>query len=77
MGLKAQDLKNESVEALREREIELSGQLFALRTQKVTGQMENPAKIREAKRDRARVLTILRQRTRDEEARKAGEEEAK
>ena len=61
MALKAEELLTESVEALREREQELSSQLFALRTQKVTGQMENPAKMRQVKRDRARVLTVLRQ----------------
>lgn len=67
MALKAEDLVTQSVEALREREQELSSQLFALRTQKVTGQMENPAKMREVKRDRARVLTVLRQMAIEEE----------
>lgn len=67
MALKAEDLVTQPVEALREREQELSSQLFALRTQKVTGQMENPAKMRQVKRDRARVLTVLRQKAMQEE----------
>lgn len=67
MALKAEDLVTQSVEALREQEQELSTQLFALRTQKVTGQMENPARMRDVKRDRARVLTVLRQKAMQEE----------
>jgi ribosomal protein L29 len=40
---------------------ELADQLFALRLQKTTGQLEKPSKIREAKRELARVLTVLRE----------------
>ena len=46
---------------LRQREKELADQLFALRLQKSTGQLEKPSKIREAKRELARVLTVLRE----------------
>ena len=46
---------------LRIREGELAEQLFALRLQKVVGQLEKPAKIRTAKRELARVLTIIRE----------------
>ena len=49
-------------------EIELTGELekmkkelFNLRFQHVTGQLENPVKMREVKRDIARVKTILRE----------------
>ena len=35
--------------------------LFNLRFQHVTGQLENPVKMRETKRDIARVKTILRE----------------
>ncbi len=59
--MRAEELRSETVEGLRERESELAGQLFALRVQKVTGQMENPAKIRAVKRDLARVLTVIRE----------------
>ena len=49
-------------------EIELTGELekmkkelFNLRFQHVTGQLENPVKMREVKREIARVKTILRE----------------
>lgn len=40
---------------------ELREQLFKLRWQAATGQVENPNRIREVKRDIARHLTILRE----------------
>ena len=50
-------------------EVELTGELdkmkkelFNLRFQHVTGQLENPVKMRELKKDIARVKTILRER---------------
>ena len=36
-------------------------ELFNLRFQHVTGQLENPVKMRETKRDIARVKTIIRE----------------
>ena len=36
-------------------------ELFNLRFQHVTGQLENPVKMREVKRDIARVKTIIRE----------------
>jgi large subunit ribosomal protein L29 len=59
--MKIRELRDKSEGDLRGREKELAEQLFALRLQKVTGQLEKPAKIREAKRELARVLTLLRQ----------------
>lgn len=59
--MKIQELREKSEGDLREREKELAEQLFALRLQKVVGQLEKPAKIRAAKRELAQVLTLLRQ----------------
>ena len=59
--MKAADIREQTVEELQTRETELAEQLFALRLQKVTGQLENPAKIRQVRRDLARVLTVLRE----------------
>lgn len=59
--MRASEMREQTVEELEAKEKELSGQLFALRLQKVTGQLDNPAKIGEAKRDLARVLTVLRE----------------
>ncbi len=59
--MKARELRDKTVEELEVKEKELAEQLFALRLQKVTGQLEKPAKIRTARRDLARVLTVQRE----------------
>jgi len=59
--MKASELREQTVEELQDREKELAEKLFALRLQRVTGQLESPAKMREAKRDLARVLTVIRE----------------
>lgn len=41
-------------------------ELFNLRFQHVTGQLENPVKMREVKRNIARVKTIIREKELDE-----------
>jgi large subunit ribosomal protein L29 len=67
--MRASELRHKSPEELTDMERELSEQLFALRLQKVTGQLENPSKIREVKRDLARVLTVRNQTKREGAAR--------
>lgn len=57
--MKAAELREQTVEELRDKEREIAEQLFALRLQKVTGQLENPAKISNLRHDLARVLTVL------------------
>ncbi len=59
--MKASAMREMTRDELTDKETELAQQLFALRLQKVTGQLENPSKIREARRDLARVLTVLRE----------------
>ena len=46
MAMKARELRDHTVEELLDRERELADQLFALRLQKVTGQLEKPAETR-------------------------------
>jgi large subunit ribosomal protein L29 len=60
-GTKASTLRDQTAEELRIREQELAEQLFALRLQKVTGQLEKPSRVREVRKDLARVLTVLRE----------------
>lgn len=43
-------------------------EVFNLRFQHATGQLENTARVKEAKRDLARALTVARQRDLDVEA---------
>lgn len=66
--MKASELREMSVEDLREKEAALADQLFALRLQQVTGQLESGAKMRHARKDLARVLTVLREVTQEETA---------
>lgn len=53
-----------SVEELRQRHRELEQELFTLRQQVVGGQLEKPHRIRELRREIARVLTVLNERKR-------------
>jgi large subunit ribosomal protein L29 len=60
--MKASQMRDQTTEELQDRERDLSEQLFALRLQKVTGQLEKPARVKQVRKDLARVLTILHQR---------------
>ena len=59
--MKAAELREQTMDELRHKEAELAEQLFALRLQKVTGQLDNPTKMATVRRDMARVLTVLRE----------------
>ena len=59
--MKAAQFREQTVEELQEKEREMAEQLFALRLQQVTGQIENPAKLRLVRRDLARLMTVLRE----------------
>jgi large subunit ribosomal protein L29 len=59
--MKVAEFRELSVDVLRDREKELDDQLFRLRIQKSMGQLEAPARVREVRRDLARVKTILRE----------------
>ena len=58
----AQDLREFNDDDLRNRERDLHDQLFRLRVQKAMGQLDAPHKVREIRRDLARVKTVLRER---------------
>jgi len=60
--VKADKVREMSSDELTAKERELSEQLFKLRFQKSIGQLDNALKIRETRRDIARVKTTLRQR---------------
>ena len=57
--MKATELREHTVVELQEKETQLAEQLFALRLQKVTGQLDNPTKMATVRKDMARVLTVL------------------
>lgn len=57
--MKASKLRERTLEELGDESTKLSEQLFRLRFQKATGQLENASKIREVRRDLARVKTLI------------------
>jgi large subunit ribosomal protein L29 len=57
--MKIKELKELSADELRHREAELVDQLFKLRFQKSLGQLDSPMKVRNIKRDIARIKTLL------------------
>ena len=59
--LKAKEIRDFSVEELKEKERELGQELFNLRFQKATGQLGNTAMMGKTKRDLARLKTVLRE----------------
>lgn len=60
--MKAADLREFTDDELRMRLEEDREELFNLRFQSVTGQLDNTARVKEVRRDAARILTILRER---------------
>ncbi|MGL5440293.1 MAG: 50S ribosomal protein L29 [Filifactoraceae bacterium] len=62
--MKAETLRNMSKEELSAKIIELKEELFNLRFQMATGQLENPVKVKFVKRDIARCMTILSEKER-------------
>ena len=61
--MNVEEIRELPVDTLRDREKELDDQLFRLRIQKSMGQLEAPAKVRDVRRDLARVKTILREKS--------------
>lgn len=60
--MKAKQLHEMTTEELTSKVAELKGELFNLRFQLATGQLQNPMSIKQAKRDIAKAQTILRER---------------
>ena len=61
--MKAKELKNLSVEELGKKLEDLKKDLFMLRMQHATNQLDNPMQIAATKKDIARVKTIIREKT--------------
>ena len=59
--MKVEEIRELSVDVLRDREKELDDQLFRLRIQKSMGQLEAAHKLKALRRDLARVKTVLRE----------------
>ena len=61
--MKAKELKNLSVEELAKKLDDLKKDLFMLRMQHATNQLDNPMQLANVKKDIARVKTIVREKT--------------
>ena len=60
--MRAEEVREMGVDELRAREKELDDELFRMRIQKSMGQLEAPTRVRDLRRDLARIKTILRER---------------
>ena len=60
--MKAQELADLDADELAAKLAEAKDELFKLRFQNVTGQLDNHQRLREVRKDIARVLTVMRQR---------------
>ncbi len=56
--MKSSELRDMTRDELAQKEHDLRKELFNLRFQQATGEIENPMRIRAVKKDIARVLTI-------------------
>ena len=66
--MKANDVRGKTLDELKDELNGLKKEAFNLRFQKVSGQLENTARQRQVRRDAARVLTIIGEKTRQANA---------
>lgn len=62
--MEAKDLRELSPDDLIRKRVSLREEIGHLKLQRATSRLENPMKLKETKRDLARVETILRERSR-------------
>ncbi|HEX3861535.1 MAG TPA: 50S ribosomal protein L29 [Stellaceae bacterium] len=63
-GNKASDVRSRTADELTEQIDALGKELFNLRFQRASGQLENTSRVRQARREIARIKTILGERSR-------------
>ena len=71
-GNKASDLRSRTEDELGDQLETLGKEIFNLRFQRASGQLENTARVRKVRRDSARIKTILGERRRGQAAGAAG-----
>ena len=62
--MKASDIRPKTADELQQQVEDLSKEAFNLRFQRASGQLENTARVRQVRRDIARIKTILGERAR-------------
>ena len=63
--MNADDLRQKTPDQLRDQLVALKKEAFNLRFQKATNQTENTARMRQVRRDAARVKTVLNEKARE------------
>ena len=66
--MKIEKMREMTEQELNNEALKLKQELFNLRFQHVTGQLENPIKMRDVKKEIARIKTILREKELKKEA---------
>lgn len=56
--MRAPEIRDMTIEEILSRELEMRKEIFNLRFQAATGEIENPRRIRQVKKDIARLLTV-------------------
>lgn len=59
--MKASEIRDLTLEELRQREEDISEELFNLKFQLATSQLENKMRVRQVRRDLARIKTIMQE----------------
>ncbi len=59
--MKASEIKEMNIEEMQQKANDLKEELFNLRFQHEIGQLENPQRMKQTKRDIARIKTIIRE----------------
>ena len=62
--MKASDIRPKTADELKQQVEDLAKEAFNLRFQRASGQLENTARVRQVRRDIARIKTILGERAR-------------
>ena len=65
--MKASELRDLTLDELRQKESDLNAELFNLRFQLATNQLENPMRLPLTRKDLARVKTVIAQKERSDE----------
>jgi len=63
--MKLKQIRDLSDQELLQKEKDLKGELFNLRFQAATGQLDNPMRIREVRKTIARIKTVLTERQKE------------
>jgi len=59
--MKVSEIRELTIDELRQRELDIAEELFNLKFQRATAQLENKMRVRQVRRDLARVKTIIQE----------------